>query len=568
WSSTFVDPSWIEVDLGSAQTFNRVVLFWQNAYGAAYQIQTSNDNANWTTVYTQTQGKGGIEDLSFPSTTARYVRLYGTQRATPYGYSLWEMEVYNTAAGSTPAVSFIEQPAAQTVPLGQTGHFAAEVAGTGPFTYQWLANGVAIAGATSQTYDTPPTTTASSGTVYTVAVTGPAGTVTSAGATLTVNSAIPNYTVTPGFINVNLVNGTNGAYPDSQVYVAVLARDPATNQFAWLQPNGTISQASVADNTAPGHLTAGGQNYSNYFFTLAQSKSLLLPQMYSGRIYVSLGSPLYIKILADANNNIGYAGPNPQNQTDPNNNIYFDWYEFTYNNAGLWINTTQVDEFGFPMLQDVYGSNHTFHQQTGITLPRATLLTEYAAETPKAFSGTPNTAYRIMAPAKSSFAAGQANGSYFDGYVAEVWNYYTSNVLTIKMNGRQFNGQVQANGQFQFTEVNLGNGAYVGGTYVVNKPTTQDVMTGAGALANGNPTELAIEAQICAAFNRHVMEDVTKWSTPSAWYQAAPANYYAKFFHDHSVSGLAYGFPYDDVSAQSSTIMAPKPEYMVLTIGF
>jgi hypothetical protein len=64
------------------------------------------------------------------------------------------------------------------------------------------------------------------------------------------------------------------------------------------------------------------------------------------------------------------------------------------------------------------------------------------------------------------------------------------------------------------------------------------------------------------------MEDVTKWATPSAWYQAAPANFYAKFFHDHSISGLAYGFPYDDVSAQSSTIMAPKPEYMVLTIGF
>jgi hypothetical protein len=494
--------------------------------------------------------------------------MYGTQRATAYGYSLWEFEVYNTTAGSTPAVSFIEQPASQAVPVGQSAHFAAEVSGTGPFTYQWFANGVAIVGATNQTYDTPAAAAANNGTVYTVAVTGATGTATSAGATLTVNSAIPAYTVTPGFINVSLANNTNGAYPDNQVYVAVIARDPATNQFAWLQPNGTITDATVADNTAPNHLTANGQNYSNYFFTLAQSKTLLLPQMFSGRIYVSLGSPLFIKILADANNNIGYAGPNPQNATDPNNNINFDWYEFTYNNAGLWINTTQVDEFGFPLTEDVYGSGHTFHQQTGITQHRAALFAEYAAETPKEFSGTPNTAYRIMAPAKSSFAAGQPNGSYFDGYIQEVWNYYTTNTLTIGMNGRKFNGQVQANGQFLFTEVNLGNGAYVGGTYVVNKPTTQDVLTGAGALANGNPTELAIEAQICAAFNRHVMEDVTKWNMPSSWYQTAPANYYAKFFHDHSISGLAYGFPYDDVNAQSSTIMAPKPEYMVLGIGF
>ncbi|WP_251037443.1 discoidin domain-containing protein [Paenibacillus albidus] len=25
---------------------------------------------------------------------ARYVRMYGTERATQYGYSLWEFEVY------------------------------------------------------------------------------------------------------------------------------------------------------------------------------------------------------------------------------------------------------------------------------------------------------------------------------------------------------------------------------------------------------------------------------------------------------------------------------------------
>ena len=61
-----------------------------------------------------------------------------------------------------------------------------------------------------------------------------------------------------------------------------------------------------------------------------------------------------------------------------------------------------------------------------------------------------------------------------------------------------------------FTEVNLNNGAYVGGNYTVGKPTTQDILQGSGALATGNSMELAIEAQICAAFNRHVMEDVTQ----------------------------------------------------------
>ncbi|CAD6547052.1 Beta-galactosidase [Paraburkholderia sabiae] len=105
WSSKFIDPSWITIDLGSEQTFNRVVLNWENAHGIAYQIQTSHDNVDWSnTVYNQTDGKGGVEDLSFASTTARYVRLYGTKRSTDYGYSLFEFGVYNNVTSTQQAL--------------------------------------------------------------------------------------------------------------------------------------------------------------------------------------------------------------------------------------------------------------------------------------------------------------------------------------------------------------------------------------------------------------------------------------------------------------------------------
>jgi hypothetical protein len=404
--------------------------------------------------------------------------------------------------------------------------------------------------------------------VYSVNVTGPSGTVTSNNATLSVNTAVPKYTVKPGVIGVDFVNNTNGAYTDDQVYVAVIARDPATGQFAWLKPDGTIMPASASDNDAPNHLSSGGQNYSNYFFTLAESKTLQLPPLFSGRVYVSLGSPLYIRILNDANGIVGYAGPNPQNGTDPNLNINFDWYEFTYNDSGIYINTTQVDEFGFPLTQDIYGKNGTWHQQTGITQHRADLFAAYANEVSAAFQPVPRTNYRIMAPAKSSFAAGQPNANYFDAYVNQVWSYYTSNDLVVTVGARKFVGRVQ-NDQLVFAEVNQNNGAYVGGgLYNVGKPTTQAILEGSGALATGNTMELAIEAQICAAFNRHVMEDVTKWSTPSAWYAASPSNEYARFWHDHGVSGLAYGFAYDDVANASSTIYAPNPEHIVMGIGW
>ncbi|MBC6460835.1 discoidin domain-containing protein [Actinomadura sp. HBU206391] len=59
-------------------------------------METSADGSTWTSVYATTAGDGGTDDVTFPAIPARHVRVYGTQRATPYGYSLWEMEVYGT----------------------------------------------------------------------------------------------------------------------------------------------------------------------------------------------------------------------------------------------------------------------------------------------------------------------------------------------------------------------------------------------------------------------------------------------------------------------------------------
>jgi hexosaminidase len=100
WSSQYVDPTWIQVDLGSARTVNRVVLAWETAYGKNYQIQMSNDGTTWTTVATRTNGTGGTETLTFPNATGRYIRMYGTARGTQYGYSLWEFEVFDDTAPS------------------------------------------------------------------------------------------------------------------------------------------------------------------------------------------------------------------------------------------------------------------------------------------------------------------------------------------------------------------------------------------------------------------------------------------------------------------------------------
>ncbi|MYS19048.1 F5/8 type C domain-containing protein, partial [Streptomyces sp. DvalAA-14] len=106
WSSAASDPQWLQVDLGATDTISQVVLNWETAYGKAFKIQTSADGTNWTDIYSTTTGTGGVQTLNV-SGSGRYVRVYGTVRATGYGYSLWEFQVFGTAGsggtgGTTP----------------------------------------------------------------------------------------------------------------------------------------------------------------------------------------------------------------------------------------------------------------------------------------------------------------------------------------------------------------------------------------------------------------------------------------------------------------------------------
>ncbi|MET0255454.1 MAG: glycoside hydrolase family 64 protein [Luteibacter sp.] len=379
-----------------------------------------------------------------------------------------------------------------------------------------------------------------------------------------IGAALPAHADVPTIVQ----NNTAGTFADNQIYVTILGKDPVTGNLAWVNADGQLVPAAVGDNDADGHLTKDGQNYPNRGFTLAQAANLKLPRMSSGRIYVSVGEPVYLKLLVAADGLLGFAGPNPQNPSDANNDVKLDWYEFTYNDSGLWINTTQVDQFGFPLTLEVSGDGG-FHKRVGIEQSRAAIYSAYKAEVPPEFSSEADADIRIVAPGKSSFDTGQPNEHYFDAYIDQAWADYATRPLTIDLWGgaRRFSGQVQGT-TLVFNEVDLGNGAFKGGTYLVQKPTTQDVLEAKGSLAQGNDEEKALETQISAAFNRHVISDVSKWSDPTAWYQGAPANYYAKFWHDHSIDRLAYGFAYDDAQEQSSTVNTGAPTQIVLGIGW
>ncbi|TLX76860.1 T9SS type A sorting domain-containing protein [Labilibacter sediminis] len=97
WESAHEDPQWIAIDLEQSYNIGQVVLNWEGAYGKVYEIQVSENGTDWTTIHSETNSDGGIDDILVTG-TGRYVRMYGTERGTPWGYSLWEMEIYEAAA--------------------------------------------------------------------------------------------------------------------------------------------------------------------------------------------------------------------------------------------------------------------------------------------------------------------------------------------------------------------------------------------------------------------------------------------------------------------------------------
>jgi len=86
--------AWLRVDLQSTQSLGRVVVNWRSSYYARrYQIQVSNDNSSWTTVFSTLSGNGGNDDILFSAVSARYVRVYIT-RNNSSSERINEFEVY------------------------------------------------------------------------------------------------------------------------------------------------------------------------------------------------------------------------------------------------------------------------------------------------------------------------------------------------------------------------------------------------------------------------------------------------------------------------------------------
>jgi len=254
---------------------------------------------------------------------------------------------------------------------------------------------------------------------------------------------------------------------------------------------------------------------------LVVAPSLLAAAKKGADAPVAGGAPFYHFVNATkgafTDDQIGWAWsdrgpftPLSQSATAPNGNgkgngrMYFqlknskgEWKDFIEWAGGgtRWAgNTTQVDEFIIPMTIEM--GTH----KIGISEPRAKMFEAFLKECPKEFKNCVRGDKAIVSPFKADLGTGKPFEKYFEKYVAEV------------MPGSPI--------------------------------STKNILLGEGPLGNN--------AGLCAAFNRHVVENKADWKNPAKFYLKEPCNWYSKFLHEHTVDHHCYGFCYDDASEQAA----------------
>ncbi|MGW0657396.1 glycoside hydrolase family 64 protein [Streptomyces umbrinus] len=344
-----------------------------------------------------------------------------------------------------------------------------------------------------------------------------------------------------------------------QVYIYNIGTLLSTGQQGWADANGTFHAWPAGGNPptpAPDASIAGPAN--------GQTKTIRMPK-FSGRVYFSYGQKLVFKLTTG-----GLVQPAVQNPSDPNVNILFNWTEYTLNDAGLWINSTQVDMFSAPYAVGVKntagatkntghlkpgGYNGFFNALRGQPGGWANLIR----------TRSDGTVLRALAPGHG-IEAGALPSTVMNDYINRVWSKYSTSTLTVTpfadQPGTKYYGRVSGN-VMNFTN---GSGAVVTS---FQKPDSDSIF-GCYKLLDA-PNDLVrgpISRTLCAGFNRStLLTNPNQPDTSSAgFYQDAVTNHYSRKIHAQMVDGKAYGFAFDDVGAHESLVNDNNPQTAYITL--
>lgn len=111
WSSEYTDDEWIAIDLGSRFGLDSIRITWEAAMATAYEIQISDDGTNWSTIYAVSNNAQLVNFIELNKEEAFQLRILGLQRASEFGYSIFEIEVFGFGISTPYFGSAIQIPA-------------------------------------------------------------------------------------------------------------------------------------------------------------------------------------------------------------------------------------------------------------------------------------------------------------------------------------------------------------------------------------------------------------------------------------------------------------------------
>ena len=387
-------------------------------------------------------------------------------------------------------------------------------------------------------------------------------------------------------IPVQIVN-ESGLSNDS-IYVAIVGQDLTTNRnFIWVDVlSGQQNFMSISNNTVQGPIYGGnggpGNNgmYADCFSPLSAIPNQTIPlDMIQGcRIFISQKSQLYLYFF-NQTSTMGYTAPNLQDPTDPNKNIVYEIIELTLNAYGFFGNTTRVDAYHRPIKLELFGESGAYQEIRGDLADHTEIISNFPGSVPSEFQNCLDLQDSIIIqPSKiSDFQTGGPFANYFDSYVNDIWSKYKT--LPLIFDGGDigiYSGIVDSQDSLIFECI---QGSFSGRKgRIAGKPSTIEIIEGSGKLASpvvDAEVDLNVQKMVCAAINRHVIDITTPnpgmqiWSDSAVFYQQSPANFYAGYWHQQGISidKLSYGFAYDDVFDQSSSLHTANPDSVKIYYG-
>ena len=96
WESAANDDEWWSLDLGQVRTFNTIKILWEGAFCSEFEISISSDGDSWTVWHSETAlaASGWQTIYKETSSSARYVKYQGIKRATTWGQSFFEFQLF------------------------------------------------------------------------------------------------------------------------------------------------------------------------------------------------------------------------------------------------------------------------------------------------------------------------------------------------------------------------------------------------------------------------------------------------------------------------------------------